>query len=386
MLITDTQGAPGLRAFDAEEQEVLNEIIARQCVYRGAGLSEPQYAIAVEKRLNKDFGAAHSLLLNSGTSALLTALDYLRLEPGDEVVLPAYGWLSVLTTILYCRATPVICPVNDDLTMDSAALADLVGKRTRAVILVHPCGNVSDRDAVLSTTAGTDIAVIEDACQCLYGVPYSPDTLCTLLSFQSFKLITAGEGGALLTNSNAFYEHAVRFHDAGLDRFSHLPEKDELPRGIGLNLRMTELQAGILDRQMAKAKTILHSLELARDRYLQGLADVLQGAESYTVTNNHSNGNSCCILISADNAEAATALNNALNLAGVGSKIVGAMPYHSAPGWMRYLDANDYPYSTATVPTAYDNLQRLLLIEINWQQGDAFFSQLSNLQFNPGAS
>jgi len=385
MLITDTYAAPGLRAFDSEEQEVLRRIIDRQCVYRGAGISEPRYAIAVEERLKKDFGAAYSLALNSGTSALLIALEYLRLEPGDEIILPAYGWISLLSAILYCRATPVICPVNEDLTLDPAALADLMSTRTRAVILVHPCGNVGNRDAVLSLTAGTDIAVIEDACQCPYGLPCSPDTLCTFLSFQSFKVITAGEGGALLTHRKAFYEHAVRFHDAGLDRFSQLPDKDEIPRGVGLNLRITELQAGLLDRQMAKARTILHKLEIARDRYLEALAGVLRGADSFTITNNDSNRNSSCILISADSTDTAAALNETLNRAGVGSKIVGALPYHAAQGWMRYLDANDFTYRTATAPAAYDNLQRLLLIEINWQRGDAFFSQLANVHLARGA-
>lgn len=124
-----------------------------------------------ESELAGFLGTSHALAVNSGTSALVAALVGAGVGPGDEVLVPAYTWVSTAAAALAVGAVPVLVEVDASLTMDPADLKDRITPRSRAVLPVHMLNHVADMDAIMDVAAAHDLVVIEDACQAI-GVTY----------------------------------------------------------------------------------------------------------------------------------------------------------------------------------------------------------------------
>ncbi len=201
------------------------------------------------------FAAAHDatycLSLANGTVALYAALAALDIRPGDEVIVPAYTFMASVSAVLRAGATAVLADI-DPLTfnLDPEDTASRINGRTRAIMPVHIGGNPADMDRFLSLGSEHGLAVIEDAAQA-HGAIYGgrkvgAQGLAGTFSFQSSKNMTAGEGGALLTNDHAFYEKVYELANCGRTpegpAFMHL--------SAGLNLRLSAFQAAVLNAQL----------------------------------------------------------------------------------------------------------------------------------------
>ena len=174
--------------------------------YAAAGASE---VTRLEGELRDVIGVRHALAVNSGTSALVAALVGAGVGPGDEVLVPAFTWVSTAAAPLAVGAVPVLVEVDASLTMDPADLARKITPQSRAVIPVHMQNLVCDMDPIMSLAATHELTVIEDACQAV-GQRYRGRRVGSIghagcFSFNQYKNIRCGEGGALLTDDDGAF-------------------------------------------------------------------------------------------------------------------------------------------------------------------------------------
>lgn len=241
-------------AVGAREISAAVATLARGRLSRYAG-SAPSLTDRFETELQSALGVRHALAVNSGTSALMTALAALRIGPGDEVLVPAYTWISSAAAAVALGAVPVLVEVDETLTMDPEDLQRKITSRSRAVVPVHMLNLVCDMDRLLPVARAHRLKVVEDACQAM-GVRYRGKPVgsfgdAAALSFNQHKNIRCGEGGAVLTDDADTYSRALMFHDVGsFIRAERLPP-GEAPF-VGLNLRMPELSSAILRPQLAR--------------------------------------------------------------------------------------------------------------------------------------
>ena len=192
--------------------------VARGRLSRYAG-HVPSTTDRFETELASFVGVEHALAVNSGTSALFSALAALHVGPGDEVLVPAYTWVSDAAAAVALGAVPVLVEVDESLTIDPDDLERKITSRTRAVVPVHMLNLVADMDRILTVAQVHRVAVVEDACQAI-GVTYRGRRVGAIgdagaFSFQQNKNLKSGEGGAILTQDSTIYSRARMFHDLG---------------------------------------------------------------------------------------------------------------------------------------------------------------------------
>lgn len=203
-----------------------------------------------EAELADRMKARYCLATSSGTTALMTTMGALGIGPGDEVILPPYTFVATFNAITFGYALPVFVDVDaETFQIDPAKIAAAITPETRAILPVHIGGSPADLDAIGKITEAREIPVIEDACQALLaeikGQPVGSIGLGGCLSFQASKNATAGEGGAILTDDEAFYNLCYNFHTPGGPKPGASP-------GRAANFRMTEFQAGLLLAQFTR--------------------------------------------------------------------------------------------------------------------------------------
>jgi 8-amino-3,8-dideoxy-alpha-D-manno-octulosonate transaminase len=265
---------PGaLLISESEEREVV-EVLRAGSLFRYYGPNVLGKAPAFEAALAARLGASHALALNSGTSALKCALAAVGVNRRDEVLVPAFSYLASADVVLSLGATPVFVEVDRSLTMDPEDMRRKITRRTRAITPVHLFGSCAHMAPILEAAEITNVPVVEDFAQSL-GASYrgrAAGTLgrCGITSFQVNKVITAGEGGAVVTNDADLYERVVRQHDHGAFREGNMPAGDT----VGEGMRITELQAAVLLAQLRRLDDILERLRSAKATIVRGLADI----------------------------------------------------------------------------------------------------------------
>jgi dTDP-4-amino-4,6-dideoxygalactose transaminase len=205
---------------------------------------------------------AHALAVTSCTTGLHLALAGLGIGPGDEVIVPAFTWVSTANVVLYCGATPVFADVSrTTFNLNPESLVEKLSDKTRAVIPVHLFGLCADIDAIRAQVPDR-IAIVEDAA-CAAGAGYQGRLAGSLgtvasFSFHPRKSITTGEGGMVTTQDADLAErmNQMRNHGASVsEEQRHLgPKPYILPdfNLMGFNYRMTDLQAAVGNVQLAK--------------------------------------------------------------------------------------------------------------------------------------
>lgn len=242
----------------------VREAIATKTLFRHYGISEPRMAKTLERTVREMFGVRFALGVNSGSSALFCALAGLDIGPGDEVILPSFSWQADYNAILRFGALPVFCGIDRTLNLDPDDFARKITPRTRAVIVVHFQGCPARMTEIRAIAAPRGIRILEDSAQAV-GATFGGRRLGTIgdvgiFSFQGNKILTAGEGGMLVTNDPVLFERAVRFHDLGLlrDAFAEQLGREKDQAGFpGEQFRMSELTAAVLLAQFERLDWIL---------------------------------------------------------------------------------------------------------------------------------
>ena len=196
--------------------------------------------------------AKHCLATASGTTALLTSLGALGIGPGDEVILPPYTFVATFNAITSSYALPVFVDSHlESFQIDHAKVAAAINDQTKLLIPVHIAGTPANLDALTALATQHKVPMIEDACQAPLatwrGRGVGTFGLGGCFSFQSSKNMTAGEGGAILTNDDDFAQKCLAFHAPGA-------AKGVVSQGRGSNYRLTEFQAGLLLAQLNRLK------------------------------------------------------------------------------------------------------------------------------------
>ncbi len=192
-------------------------------VQRGHVSGDGAYTQKCHVALEQIIGARKVLLTTSCTHALEMAALLLNLQPGDEVIVPSFTFVSTINAFVLRGAVPVFVDIRPDtLNMDEAQLERLITQRTRAIVPVHYAGVGCEMDAIMAIAARHGIAVVEDNAHGLFGM-YRGRNLGTfgVMATQSFhetKNITCGEGGALVINDPALIERAEIIREKGTNR------------------------------------------------------------------------------------------------------------------------------------------------------------------------
>jgi 8-amino-3,8-dideoxy-alpha-D-manno-octulosonate transaminase len=260
--------------YDDKERTQLDEVLESRRPFRFASpldrskvaLFENEYAVRMQTKL--------ALAVTSGTAALHTALAALEVGPGDEVIIPAWTWYSCYATVLQVGALPVFAEIDESFNLDPGDIERHITPNTRVIMAVHLQGNPADMDPILAIARKHKLKVLEDASQSV-GASYKGRPLGSMgdigiYSLQQSKTITAGEGGAVVTNDPYLFERAVRFHDVTVRR--DFPAK--LHYMPGLNYRMNEFTGGVLLAQVRKLDTIIGNVRRNAQRVYDGIRDL----------------------------------------------------------------------------------------------------------------
>lgn len=231
-----------------------------------------------EEEMEALLNVKHAILMTSGHAALTSALVAMGVGPGDEVIVPAYTYISTAMAVVAAGAIPVIVEVDETLTLSPDAFRAAITPHTRAVIPVHIQGFPCAMDRITEIAKAHGIFVLEDACQA-DGGSFGGKRLGTIgdagaFSFNYYKIISSGEGGALLTNDKRIFERALIYHDSSaVAYFGDQLSGVESELFCGNEYRTNGITAAILREQMKRLDSILADLR----RNKKALASRIEG-------------------------------------------------------------------------------------------------------------
>ncbi len=218
-----------------------------------------------EKEMRVKFKTDHAVLMTSGMAALTSALIGMGIGPGDEVIVPAYTYIATAIAVVSAGAMPVIAEIDESLMLDPLDVENKINERTKAIVPVHMQGHPCNMKAIMDVAKKHNLKVLEDACQAA-GASFEGEMLGAIgdagaFSFNYFKIISTGEGGALLTNSKEIFEKALIYHDSSavayfgdqMNGFSEQPF-------CGSEFRTNEITAAILREQLKRLDGIVADL------------------------------------------------------------------------------------------------------------------------------
>ena len=258
----------GSEEFAEEEKAAVLRVLEKKRVFRflPSGIEDSE-AARLEEAYRGLVGRPFALAVSSGTAALVTALVGAGVGPGDEVVVPAYTYIATAAAVIAARAVPVICEVDRSLNMDPADLERKIGAYTRAVIPVHMRGVPARMDEIMAVARRRGLSVIEDVSQA-NGGRYRGRMLGAIgdlgcFSLQQYKVITAGEGGMVVTEDERIYQRCLMAHDSAI-RF--WKSEADLPSFPSENYRLSELSAALALAQVGKMASILERTRAIKAR------------------------------------------------------------------------------------------------------------------------
>ena len=242
---------PGFELFGDNERKELNDVLENGVLMRYGfdGMRNGHWkAKELEKELESQLKVKHAQLVSSGTAAVSIALAAAGVGAGDEVIMPTFTFVASFEAIMMLGAIPILVDIDDTLTLDIEAVRKAITAKTKAIMPIHMCGSMANLDALKVLCDAHDLLLIEDSSQAT-GATYKGKPLGSIgdlgcLSLDFVKIITAGEGGAVLTNNEKFYTNADHFSDHGHDHVGTDRGAESHPF-LGYNFRISELHAAV---------------------------------------------------------------------------------------------------------------------------------------------
>jgi len=267
-----TKAFPKWPHSDEREIELVGEVFSSGNWWRMTGDKV--------KTFECNFAALHNvkycLGVTNGTHAIEIALTALGIKHGDEIIVPAVTFISTGSAVIYVNATPVLVDIDPEtFCMIPEAFEKAITPKTKAVIPVHMAGHACDMERICAIAKKHNIKVIEDAAhahggQCNDKMIGSFGDI-SIFSFQNGKIMTCGEGGALITNNEELYKRAYLIHGVGRPDGDRVYEHSVL----GSNDRMNEFSAAILIAQQDR----LSEMNKKRDKNALLLDSLLADVE-----------------------------------------------------------------------------------------------------------
>lgn len=271
---------PGAYLFGEEERKEVMDVLESGYLSRYGTEDNPKFKQKVrtfEKEFAKYMNANYCVAVSSGTGALLASLAAIGVGPGDEVIVPGYTFIASISTIILSRAIPVLAEIDESLDIDPDDVERKITKKTKAILPVHMLGNPCNMERIMEIAKKYNLFVVEDCCQAA-GASFKGRKVGTIghigaFSLNVFKTITAGDGGAIVTNDAYLYERAFGFHDQG-----HKPNRTGVEVGqrsiVGMNMRMNELTGAVALAQSRKIDTILSTLREKKKKLKDAIRDL----------------------------------------------------------------------------------------------------------------
>jgi perosamine synthetase len=266
-------------SFDESEIESL-----RQCL-RSGWVTQGPLTERFEKLVAERHNTRHALATTSCSAALHLATMALNLGPGDEVIVPAFTWVTSANCAEYTGARAVFADIDlSTYNLSPHCFEAVITPRTKAVVAVHLFGLAAPMDEIMAIARKRRISVIEDAA-CAIGTTYNGRPVGAIgdvgcFSFHPRKVVTTGEGGMVTTDRDDFAEavRSLRNHGA-----TGLPDESQEAHGpwtmatfnrLGYNLRLSDIQAAVGVAQMAKLDRLLAERRARAPRYTRLLAQI----------------------------------------------------------------------------------------------------------------
>ena len=217
----------------------------------------------VEKKLCKITDAKHACLISNGTAALHVALQAIGVGEGDEIITTPLTFAASANCGLYCGAKVVFADVNEETyNIDPASVKEKITDKTKAVVAVDFTGQAVELDELLSICHEKGIKLVEDGAHSI-GTKYKGRKVgsiadVTTFSFHPVKTVTCGEGGAIMTNDDEIAKRLYLYRSHGITRETDLMVREPdgpwyyEQIGLGMNYRMTDMQAALLGSQLDK--------------------------------------------------------------------------------------------------------------------------------------
>jgi perosamine synthetase len=238
--------------LDGNEKKYLIE-----CIDSGWISSDGRFVKELESGFSKLMGCAHGIAVCNGSVAIDVALAALRIEPGDEVILPSFTIISCAAAIVRAGAIPVVVDCQADTwNIDPVLIAAKITSRTKAIMVVHIYGLPVDMDPVIALARKHGLFIIEDAAE-QHGQTYKGRPVGSLgdiatASFYPNKHITTGEGGMVVTNNESLAERCRALRNLCFDK-----ERRYIHEELGWNFRMSNIQAAVGAAQLERIDQVL---------------------------------------------------------------------------------------------------------------------------------
>lgn len=261
--------------FDENEIELLKECLASGWVTQGPMTEK------FEELFREEHPCKYAVSVSSCTAALHIALLALGIQAGDEVIVPAFTWITSASCVEYVGADVRFVDVEKEtMNMDPFKIEEAVTPKTKAIIAVHLFGCPAKMDEIMTIARKHNLYVVED-CACAIGTSYKGKKVGTMgdigcFSFHPRKAITTGEGGMCSTNREDLYYKLLQFKNHGANPIrrgkevgkpSYMGIYDE----VGYNLRLSDIQAAVGVAQFGKLHMLLEDRKRCADYYAEKL-------------------------------------------------------------------------------------------------------------------
>ena len=255
--VRDTKLYYGHQYIDDADIQAVVDVLKSDYLTCGPKITE------LEEKLCQITGAKYTVVCSNGTAALHMACMAAGVEPGDEVITTPITFAASANCALYCGAKPVFADINDKTyNIDPENVKTLTTQKTKAVVAVDFTGQSVELDKLMAHCKENNLVLIEDGAHVIgtkyNGKPNGSIADMTTFSFHPVKTVTGGEGGAVMTNNEEYYQKLLLARSHGITRDTALMEEE--PHGgwyyeqvsLGYNYRMTDIQAGLLISQLDK--------------------------------------------------------------------------------------------------------------------------------------
>lgn len=380
-------GFHGSAVMDQRESEAVLNVLKKRRLFRflsnGAEESE---AAKVENWYRQRLGCEYALAVNGGTAALIAAMYGVDVGPGDEVIIPAHTFVATAAAVIAAGGVPVLAEVDASLNLDPDDFEAKITPYTKAVIPVHMRGVPARMDEILAVARKHDLIVVEDVAQSNGGT-YKGKPLGVLgevgcFSFQQYKIITSGEGGLVVTDSELYYDRARMHHDAAA-RFWEGDGTHKYDFVLsGENYRISELSAALVWAQCGRLEPLLDHFRSIKRRIVAGV----QGAPGIALQDVPDAEGDCSITFTfyTPDAESAKRFAAALNAENIACGTMydntipdrhiyknwpfmmsGLAPDRRAPWKSPFYRGRVRGYSPDQCPQTLDYLGRAILLHID---------------------
>lgn len=365
---------------DQAEIDAITKVLISKKLFRYQGPGVETECSRFEQEFSNYLNIPHSLLLSSGTNALVTALFINGIGPGDEVLVPSYTFFATISSVLEIGAVPVIVNINENLTMDLEEAASKISSKTKAMIAVHIDGEPCDMDSIGSFVKKYNLILIEDVAQAIGG-SFNGIKLGTFgeagaFSFNMDKIITCGEGGAVVLKDQEKYQKALMFHDSCNQFGPTCKQIYTIEAFSGKSMRASEIQGTMLRVQLGRMESILARLKIRREC----LKQIFQGLGHEVIESIDEKG-SCATVLRIRLKDPSRIKDFIVSLNAVGLKSMSPImrPGHNVWNWIPVLKTYGI-YSRAQFLQTVDQLSMVALIFISLDENETDWAlKINNL-------